>query len=283
MLFKTSSAALVLSLTALVNAETRPFAPKSPLEIRGGGLDAAMVEKAQTIVQLTQSVPFTLAPDKGAAAYNAPVTPLNAYLAKGMYSTLLAFGIMLYCTVFKGTSVNTAAAAASVPWLAYHLQGVLGGGFLSKEGYMFGLAFTALIFYSVVADTDFADTMVKIGAAFYLACGAGFALFPTKSGDLWGMTEKRDASGIAFAKATGFFMIGNGVYLQSLLNGVDSAQALGYAVIPHLLFCFSALFVTKEVSNLSMNAPAVLTWLLFHIATVVTTLVLKDEAPVMMD
>ena len=266
---------LLLLVCSNAHATTSTFATKGALQsLRGGAgpLDPNTVAKVNTVLQLAQSGTLVLAPAKGAELYNLPTDSVHVHLSERMFTSLLSYGVLLYCVMYTNISLKEAAVWSCIPWAAHALKSLLNDAptFLGVKDDPFILGLTAAVTWAVLSDMEF--DVAKYMGIFVSACGVVVALQPSLGEQLWGINMASDSAKY-IAKATGLFTLGEGIYLYLLATGEDPLKAMGYSMMTHLALVVSALFITKEVDKFKQDKGPLFAWMLEHCA-VIGTLVL---------
>jgi hypothetical protein len=260
MMFK--SLLVALTLFGLAHAK-KAFAPKtSLLKIRGGAgpLDPVLVAKVATGLTFANAVPSILSPSKMTELYG----PMNCdaineeSIARGG-TAMLAHAIMVYCVLFKGSSLNDAVAAGTIPWIVHSVKTLL-NDVPAKLGYNAAAEWILMAIGCFVAHTcwtnaDYTDNVVKAYGIWGLLNGALCSLAPLTFMETWGLK----ASGLDkkhLQRIPGASILGSGVFITAMTNGVDLHKAIGYSIIPFLAFFVSAVFVTKEAVDLKLKLSA---------------------------
>ena len=240
------------------------------LKIRGGAgpLDPTMVAKANTVLQLANSI-LVLSPSKGAELYSMPSDPLHSFLLERLFTSLLSNSVAYYCVVFKGMGLEGAAVWSGIPWVAHAIKNLMNGKPASNKDDGIVLAICAAVFWAINSGGSIADNAVKYLGIFNILCGVLYAVAPKTAEKTWG-TSMTSGAAQYIVKTTGLFMLSFGVYLYAISTGTDSSKAMGWSMISHLALVLSSLFVTKEAETFNQDKGLLSFWMIEHLITIAT-------------
>ena len=260
---------------------------------RGGGdgglLDPTMVAKIATALCFLQGSLFKFCPLPTLDAFKSSKTPTTVMLANRLGASYLSLGVALYALLFsnggEGTSVVQAMGYSSIVMLCELIfsrinddAGTIGYNANSELPW---IAFFVVMIYSGVLGADWIDIdgIIKAYGIFVVLLQSTLAFNPNKVFDMHVKRASGSKKGknvtskdeLLVAKSLGYVGLGRGIFVLSLMFGVEPTKALGYGWIPQLVFNLSGLFVTGEVDDLGLSKGMFYMWLVFH-AIIIGTL-----------
>lgn len=249
------------------------------LSARGGAgpLDPTAVAKLATGTLLAQGAVSVMAPGPSVKHYGNDPTPISTLCMRRIGISSLSVGAMAFGMIFKGWSVNSAAATEAFIWSSEILRGTLNDE-ASKMSYdntglLVWLVIDLAVAYLALTNASCANTVIKAFASFIIVTCAPIMFFPVQVLKVYGFVDEPSALDKSYFKVQGAWLVAIGIFLVSVASGVDPMKALGYAYAPATLLMLVQLFVTKEAAQTGEGgSPKVplIAWLLINLATLGT-------------
>lgn len=273
--------ALVSAVTASFGATKKPLLSPSlskQLHVRGGAgpLNPDEVSKLAIGILLAQGTVATLAPKPAFESYGGEPTPTSILCMRRTGVAILDVGVMAFGLLYKGCSINTAAAVSSLMWAAEFIGSMLNDeastiGF-SNNNILAWLALNLVAAYIYLTNADYASTVMKGFSIFTFVTCVPIMFFPALGFKAYGHDPaKISDTDLVANKMTGAWVTAIAIFTGSIAYGTSPTKALGYAFIPHFVELVSILFVTNETDKLSHPKSPAFVWLLLD-AIIIATL-----------
>jgi len=155
---------------------------------------------------------------------------------------VLAYGLLLYSLLFKGTSIQTAYQISYIPWVYHHVKMILTGGWEDIFGAgSTGPAWVSLatfIFAIYAMSQDYADTAIKALSALWTFSGIQFFLSPVAACGAWSSgkydAKKRPvtAACTVMSNCFAFYLVAISVTpLSMVMFDASPVEAAGYGAL----------------------------------------------------
>eukprot|EP00562_Extubocellulus_spinifer_P011602 CAMPEP_0178548648 /NCGR_PEP_ID=MMETSP0697-20121206/5315_1 /TAXON_ID=265572 /ORGANISM="Extubocellulus spinifer, Strain CCMP396" /LENGTH=317 /DNA_ID=CAMNT_0020181351 /DNA_START=72 /DNA_END=1025 /DNA_ORIENTATION=+ len=261
------------------------------LSIPRGGAGPLPVDdtaKAVSALYLTHALYQKLAPAKSAEAYGlGDITPRAEWFSEFNSEVNLALGIASTLLFWKTPSTPERAVGAGL------LLGPVLGNVKSllndtpegsAEGFektqLLNLAVNTATAHALLTGADYANTALKVYAAWLVANGVLCALSPSKAIELWGGDAESTSSETdsVLTRVVGQDTAALGTFCGAIALGCSPEKALGYALVPILANIVKCQFVDDTFGEAGIKDGPILGWVVTLLVSVVTLAVELPEA-----
>jgi len=244
---------------------------KKIVSIRGGAGPIEPVTAAKVVgaINIIQGAVCALSPKSNSEAYGLKEddSPLTVKIMREAGLTVLFQGIIAYCLLFKGTSVNTAMGVASLLWSAESVKSLLDNDSEtvgpSKVGSLSVLAFAGTCVYAGLTHADWALTAFKADAIYTIICAIPCVFNASLSNKLWELKDTNEFTP-GLINGLGCNLINSGALVAAIAWGIDPVKAIGYTSLVSLLTTFNYNFLSPDFDVLGIDIAPLMFWVVLH-------------------
>lgn len=234
------------------------------LSIRGGdgGFSPQNAAKSAAIISLAAGSATALLPASSLVVMGLPSTPPLQSSMRRLGTSLLSFGLVDYCLMFKSYTAEQSLAIGCVPWIADFITVLLMDDEDKKGRPMMaeylGLMFNLLASYAAYMDAAYTGTVLKLNAGWLLASGIFFKYSPEP--DKFG--AKADEAFGFLNKLLGSCLLGVGACEEALAYDMDAMKAIAAGSCLFALGGVATLFAEKQCNELNIPKAPRFAWIL---------------------
>lgn len=264
---------LVLALLVAIIGVASASMKDQLLSIRGGngGFSPQNAAKSAAIISLATGSATALLPASSLVVMGLPSTPPLQSSMRRLGTSLLSFGLVDYCLMFKSYTAEQSLAIGCVPWIADFVTVLLMDdedkkGRPMKAEYL-GLMFNLLASYAAYTDAAYTGTVLKLNGGWLLASGLFFKYSPEphKFG------AKADQAFGFLNKFLGSCLLGLGACEEALAYDMGAMKAVAAGSGLFALGGVATLFAEKECNELNIPRAPRFAWILIFGGIAVST------------